>query len=119
MNLGSLYARVRRYDLAVEALREALPAPEAFNKVAEASMENGDYDTAARLLEEAIRNDPTDRLVAIRAQHYALADALGLDGAALLDETFEQLEQLVAGVRLVREVSVRVRVRDKGTGLSV
>lgn len=59
VNLGTLYGRVRRYELAVEALREALPAPEAFNKVAEASMENGDYDTAAKLLEEAIRISPT------------------------------------------------------------
>jgi Flp pilus assembly protein TadD len=59
VNLGTLYSRLRRYDLAVDALREALPAPEAFNKVAEASMENGDYTTATKLLEEAIRISPT------------------------------------------------------------
>ncbi len=33
-----------------------------------------------------------------------------------LDETLHQLDQLVAGVRLVREVSVRVRVRIMALG---
>ena len=56
------------------------------------------------------------KLALIRAQHYELAAALGLDGAALLDDTLHELDQLVAGVRLVREVSVRVRVRIMALG---
>lgn len=68
------------------------------------------------VLHAAIAGDPTDKLASIRAQHYELAAALGLDGAALLDDTLHELDQLVAGVRLVREVSVRVRVRIMALG---
>ena len=50
VNLGTLYARNGEYQRAVEALGEALPAPEAFNKVAEASIENGDFRAAETLL---------------------------------------------------------------------
>jgi diaminopimelate decarboxylase/aspartate kinase len=58
----------------------------------------------------------TEALQHIREQHYALADALGVDAAALLDEALHELDQLVAGVRLIREVSVRVRVRVMALG---
>ena len=68
------------------------------------------------VLHAAVAGDPTDKLASIRAQHYELAAALGLDGAALLDDTLHELDQLVAGVRLVREVSVRVRVRIMALG---
>ena len=68
------------------------------------------------LLQVAATDDPSDTLSEIRAQHYALAEALGLDGAELLDETLYELDQLIAGVRLVREVSVRVHVRIMALG---
>lgn len=68
------------------------------------------------VLQAAVAGDPSDHLESIRAQHYELAMALQLDGPALLDETLHQLEQLVAGVRLVKEVSVRVRVRIMALG---
>ena len=68
------------------------------------------------LLQAAVDDDPSDALADIRARHYALAEALGVDGPALLDERLHELEQLVAGVRLVREVSVRVRVRVMAIG---
>jgi Flp pilus assembly protein TadD len=58
VNLGTLFARQGRYQLAVEALQEVLPEPEAFNKVAEASVQNGDYAIARDLLEQAIRVSP-------------------------------------------------------------
>ena len=69
-----------------------------------------------QVLKSAVENDPSEILESIRAQHYALATALKLDGASLLDTTLHELEQLVAGVRLVREVSVRVRVRVMALG---
>ena len=69
-----------------------------------------------RTLREAAAGTTSDRLALIREQHYDLAAALGLDGAALLGDTLHELEQLVAGVRLVREVSVRVRVRIMALG---
>ncbi|MBT8067951.1 MAG: bifunctional aspartate kinase/diaminopimelate decarboxylase [Gammaproteobacteria bacterium] len=68
------------------------------------------------ILQLAVTGDPSAQLAAIRKQHYELAEDLGLDGPALLDDTLHQLEQLVAGVRLVREVSVRVRVRIMALG---
>lgn len=68
------------------------------------------------LLDAAVSNDPCDALELIRQQHYDLAAALGLDGHALLDTTLHELEQLLAGIRLVREVSLRVRVRIMALG---
>ena len=68
------------------------------------------------VLENAVAGESGTGLDAIRDQHYALADGLGLDGATLLEERLHELEQLVAGVRLVREVSVRVRVRVMALG---
>ena len=68
------------------------------------------------VLTSAVNDDPSNTLANIRSQHYELATALGLDGPAMLDDTMHELEQLVAGVRLVREVSVRVRVRIMALG---
>ncbi len=68
------------------------------------------------LLDEAIAGDPAAGIAAIREQHFDLARDLKLDGEALLGEPLHELEQLVAGVRLVREVSVRVRVRVLALG---
>ncbi|MBT8091824.1 MAG: bifunctional aspartate kinase/diaminopimelate decarboxylase [Gammaproteobacteria bacterium] len=68
------------------------------------------------LLDEAVAGDPAATLKRIHEQHYTLAKDLGLDGEALLEESLLQLDQLVAGVRLVREVSVRVRVRVMALG---
>jgi len=68
------------------------------------------------LLTAASGDDASERLQAIRTQHYDLAAALELEGPELLDETLHELEQLVAGVRLIREVSVRVRVRIMALG---
>ena len=71
-------------------------------------------------LEEALAKaslgERSEALERIREQHYELASALGVDGPALVDETLHELEQLVAGVRLIREVSVRVRVRIMALG---
>ena len=68
------------------------------------------------LLQAAVSGNTGEQLGQIRQQHHDLADALGLDGSGLLDERLHELEQLVAGVRLVREVSVRVRVRIMALG---
>ena len=68
------------------------------------------------VLTEAAAGNQSDGLAAIRAQHYELAGDLGLQGPDLLDQNLHELEQLIAGVRLVREVSVRVRVRVMALG---
>ena len=76
----------------------------------------GVSDALDLLLDSATTDRPDDSLAQIRSQHYALANDLGLDAHGILDETLHELEQLVAGVRLVREVSVRVRVRVMALG---
>lgn len=76
----------------------------------------GVSNALATLLETALAGDAGDGLDAIRQRHYELADELGLDGPGLLDDSLHELGQLIAGVRLVREVSVRVRVRIMAHG---
>jgi len=76
----------------------------------------GVSDALEAVLTAAVNGDPSGVLEEIRAQHYALAEALGLDGPSMLDDTLHELDQLVAGVRLVREVSARVRVRIMALG---
>jgi len=68
------------------------------------------------LLRCASEGESTDILETIREQHFSLARDLGLDGPALLEPEIRELEQLVAGARLVREVSFRVRARVMATG---
>jgi len=68
------------------------------------------------LLESAVAGNPSEHLELVRKQHYDLADALALDGTALLENRLHELEQLIAGVKLVKEVSVRVRVRVMALG---
>ena len=70
----------------------------------------------AALLEAAVGGDTGDGLTTIKERHYALARDLDLDGDALLADHLDELEQLISGVRLVREVSVRVRVRIMALG---
>lgn len=70
----------------------------------------------AALLDAAATIDPAEGMERIRQQHLALANELALDGQALLGDLLQELQQLLAGVRLVREVSVRVRVRTMALG---
>ena len=58
----------------------------------------------AKSLKEAAAGTKTEELEAIRTQHYDLAKALDVDGPQLLDKTLHELEQLIAGVRVVREI---------------
>ncbi len=76
----------------------------------------GVSNALATLLETALAGDASDGLDAIRQRHYELADDLGLDASVLLDDALHELGQLIAGVRLIREVSVRVRVRIMALG---
>jgi len=76
----------------------------------------GVSNALATLLETALAGDAGDGLDAIRQRHYELADDLGLDASLLLDDALHELGQLIAGVRLIREVSVRVRVRIMALG---
>jgi diaminopimelate decarboxylase/aspartate kinase len=68
------------------------------------------------LLGTAERGVPVDqKLQKIVKQHADLAGALGVD-FGLLDELFQKLEQMIAGVSLIGEVSPRVHARVLATG---
>ena len=68
------------------------------------------------LLDRAVTGEAGSEEEEIVTCHRQLATDLGLDANALLAEYFHELEQLTAGIRLVREVSVRVRVRVMALG---
>ncbi len=77
---------------------------------------SGVSNALADALELAITGDPAPVVEAVREKHRALAADLGLDPEALLAPMLGELEQLVAGVRLVQDVGVRVRVRAMAMG---
>ena len=58
MNLGAVYSREGRYIPAADMYLKVLSEAETYNKVAEAAMANYDYETAQRLLEQAIYESP-------------------------------------------------------------
>ncbi len=68
------------------------------------------------LLRDAVAGDPADRLQAIKQLHLDLGDDLGVDGQAILQELFDDLEKLVAGILLIREVSPRLHARVVAAG---
>jgi diaminopimelate decarboxylase/aspartate kinase len=68
------------------------------------------------LLDTAVAGgDTDDKLAKIRAQHDALANDLRVDPSTF-DERFAGLAQVIAGVKLIREVSPRVHARVLATG---
>ena len=89
---------------------------DGLNPVIVHSALQGVSNALAALLESAASGGSTDGLADIRQRHYDLARELELDGPALLDDYLQELDQLIAGIRLVREVSVRVRVRIMALG---
>ncbi|MEM8982292.1 MAG: bifunctional aspartate kinase/diaminopimelate decarboxylase [Pseudomonadota bacterium] len=62
------------------------------------------------------RGAGANELDAVIVQHRDLASAMQLDADALLGDYFDELSQLSAGTRLVREVSPRVHARILGLG---
>ena len=68
------------------------------------------------LLDAAVAGgDTDDKLAKIRAQHDALARELGVD-SKMFDERFAALAQVIAGAKLIGEVSPRVHARVLANG---
>jgi len=111
---GSSVSTAENWSTIARLLRSRLDA--GLKPVVVHSALKGVSNALEKVLSAALAGDTNDALGVIRDQHYELAMALGLDGPAMLDETLHELDQLVAGVRLVREVSVRVRVRIMALG---
>ncbi len=68
------------------------------------------------LLVRAAAGEEGELLKNIVSRHEALAGDLGLDAQHVLGNYFGELEQLTAGVRLVREVSHRVQAKVMAMG---
>lgn len=67
-------------------------------------------------LRRAVESDVSQQAAEIREIHLRLANDLGLDGQAELEPWFRELDQLLAGVRLTREISPRLQARVMGMG---
>lgn len=67
-------------------------------------------------LQAALRGEVGERLRAIEQAHLDLAGDLGLDGRALLGEHLQELEQLLAGIHLLGEVTPRAHARGMAMG---
>jgi len=76
--------------------------------------------TVSNRLDELLRSsrDKASRpsIDDIKELHFKLAGSLGVDGPGELAEYFNELEQLVAGVHLIREVSPRIQARVMAMG---
>ena len=111
---GTSVSSVESWETIENLIRHRLK--EGLKPVVVHSALKGVSNLLAQALDDAIHGDPRDALQLIRDQHLSLSSVLGIDGPGLLEESLHELEQLVAGVRLVREVSVRVRVRVMALG---
>ena len=69
-----------------------------------------------QVMQAATDGNYADLLREIVERHQQLATELGLDGDELLGDNLSELEQLLAGVRLVREVSPRVHAKVMAMG---
>jgi diaminopimelate decarboxylase/aspartate kinase len=68
------------------------------------------------LLHRALEMDVTAQVAGIRELHLRLAAGLQVDGEKELGGYFRELEQLLAGIHLIREVSPRIQARVMGLG---
>lgn len=68
------------------------------------------------LLHRALEEDVTAQVAGIRELHLHLAAELQVDGEKELGGYFRELEQLLAGIHLIREVSPRIQARVMGIG---
>ncbi len=67
-------------------------------------------------LGQALAGDFREDFVAIEAAHSGLARNLGLDARSLLGAYFDELEQVLAGVHLLREASSRAHAKAMAVG---
>nr|MBA3563983.1 bifunctional aspartate kinase/diaminopimelate decarboxylase [Gammaproteobacteria bacterium] len=69
-----------------------------------------------QLLDTAASGDSQPLIGDIERCHLALAEALGVDGEALLRDPFDELRKIAAGVALVGETSFRLHARTLALG---
>src|SRR5699024_4394819 len=69
-----------------------------------------------KLVEVSTQEQADTILKQIKDQHNQLAEDLGVDGPALLQEPYKELEQLSKGIVLIGEASYRVHARILAQG---
>ena len=111
---GTSVATAANWAIIRDLVRDRLA--EGLRPVVVHSAVGGVSNQLAALLHEAAQGDDEQLLQAIVDRHHALASDLGLDGANLLEPYLSELTQLVAGIRLVREVSPRVHAKVMALG---
>jgi len=111
---GTSVSSPDRWEIIRDLLRERQAA--GFRPVVVHSAIGHVSDGLEAALDAAIGGDYEALLDEIVAEHETLAQALGLDDAALLDDFVGELRQLLAGIRLVREISPRVKARVMSLG---
>ncbi len=111
---GTSVSTAANWTMIAERVRSRLEA--GFRLVVVHSALKGVSNALAEILQSAVSGEASDHFDALKQQHHDLADALALDGPSLLDNALQELGQLIAGVRLVHEVGVRVRVRVMALG---
>jgi diaminopimelate decarboxylase/aspartate kinase len=111
---GRSVSTVENWKIVAQLIRERLA--EGVRPVVVHSALVGVSNALIALLDTAVAGgDTDDKLAKIRAQHDALARDLGVD-AKMFDERFAALAQVVAGVKLIGEVSPRVHARVLANG---
>jgi diaminopimelate decarboxylase/aspartate kinase len=111
---GTSVATAESWAIVRDLLRERLD--EGLRPVVVHSALAGVSSQLDELLQLAAAGEEGDLLQRIIGQHVELADALGVDATVVLGSYFTELEQLIAGVRLVREVSHRVHAKVMAMG---
>ena len=111
---GTSVSTVGRWQTIAELMRERLAA--GFRTVVVHSALGGVSNQIDAALDAAVVGEHEEELDAIVATHLDLALELGLDGQNLLATDLAEMQQLLAGIRLIREVSPRVHVKVMALG---
>jgi diaminopimelate decarboxylase/aspartate kinase len=112
---GTSVATAANWAIIRDLVRERLA--EGFRPVVVHSALDGVSSLLAGVLQQATQGSgDAASLQEIAARHHALASELGLNGEQLLAEYLTELQQLIAGIRLVREASPRVHAKVMALG---
>ncbi len=111
---GTSIASAEKWQIIRDLIRERIAAGYRVVVVHSALADVSNRLEAA--LDLAVGGEHEPALAGIFSLYYELADALELDGKELLARHIEELTQLMAGIRLVREVSSRVQVKVLALG---
>ncbi|MDP6675834.1 MAG: bifunctional aspartate kinase/diaminopimelate decarboxylase, partial [Gammaproteobacteria bacterium] len=111
---GTSVSSAERWQTIRDLIRERQAA--GYRPVVVHSALGGVSNRLQAALDAAVEGDYLQQYDEIVALHIQLAADLGIDGQALLKGYMGELEQLLAGIRLIREISPRVHVKVMALG---